>query len=365
MRQLLDTIYSSDILLWVSAAVILFICLALYFAKPFNNPTYNTIYKILIGLFALFVLLVPQFTYYGYAMDFEKMIIGKSHIFLLESYPRRVEGINGDASRLHVVDKQTGELKARFYVGGYGDLVGSRNDTVCYLDDMALFVYDATSLKEIYHVKESEWKTISEEFAPGIESVKHYSGSDAYSLPLISLTSKNGKSFPFDPFSKKLYDAKAPGNYVPGNLALSLHSGEAVPYLTTSPAGGKLERIVPYQKSEKLFHVKDSGAYIDPFLMCVDIARKVFVFACYATTDKTDFVFEAKDFDFKTLWKKTAGDLEIEESAIRKADIAVTDKRCGKVDLWSFNNGTLYFNYGGYMLALDPVTGNTLWKSRL
>ena len=81
-------------------------------------------------------------------------------------------------------------------------------------------------------------------------------------------------------------------------------------FLKTAYSGSNaLQRIVPAEDKSGLFKVTDSSEYIYPFLLCIDTLKKVFVFGHHTTTDRLDFIIEAKDFNFKTIWKKSSAQL--------------------------------------------------------
>ncbi|MCE3228177.1 MAG: hypothetical protein K0S32_2728 [Bacteroidetes bacterium] len=361
MREILDSFYSSSITITVVFIVVLFVCVGLAFLNPFKIKALNYIYKALLYLFAFCVLMLPNFFYYGHASSFEKILVDKNTISLFESYERGGDGPSESVVRLHIVDRATGQLKDRFYIGYYGKLVGTRNDTICYMYNHDVILFDAVTMKEVYSIKEEEWGSISPDFSVGMERIGDNQNSNDPVRPYIILDCKNGKKYSFDPFSKRLSDGEVKDEYFPEfskedyKLSVKIAPGQEKHYLITeSTHEGKLERIVPDTHAEHLFHVRDSSGYIDPFLMCLDTIRKVFVFGHYTTTDKKDITVMAKNFDFKTLWAKTT------------ADLGTVDGDNPTVsNIWKLREKNLYFNCGGYLISMDPLTGNVNWKTRL
>ncbi|MDP1802867.1 MAG: hypothetical protein Q8L81_16010 [Bacteroidota bacterium] len=360
MTEVLDFLYSSVAWMTVIICVVMFLCVGFAFANPFKNKKINYAYKIFLYFFAFCFMMSFEFFYYGYTDEFKKMCIGKTTICLLEQYERGGgEGPSENVCRLHIIDKVTGVRKERHYVGHTGQLVGMRNDTLCYFNNQDVVLFDAANLKEIYSIKKEEWGTISPELSVGMESI--YSGNDMNTVsPLVELNCKNAKKYWFDPFAKRLLDKEPEKNYTPGfsnnsyELTVKYNANKQVNYLKDEYAGSNtLKRIVPGYSSRNLFTVKDSSTYIDPFFLCIDTLKKVFVFGHYTTTDRFDYFLESKDFDFITKWKKISTDL-VNDSYNKP-----------KVNVWQYLDGVLYFNNGGFVIALDPVTSKTYWTTRL
>jgi hypothetical protein len=361
VRKILDFLYSDTIWMTVVLIVVMFLCVGFAFANPFRNKALNYIYKGFLYVFAFAFFMSFSFLYYGYANSFEKMCVGNTTISLLEKYERGGEGGSENVCRLHLIDKTTGVLKERYYVGHSGELVGMRNDTICYMNNDDLILFDAIALKEIYKIAENEWATVLPEFSVGMERISSNQNSDSPVRPFIHLECKNGKKYTFDPFSKKILD-KDPGDiFLPEftketyELSCQTSPGKKTYYLKTqSINSGKLEMILPATESEKLFLRIDSTSYIDPFLLAIDTIRKCFVFGHYTTTDKDNFYLEARDFSFKPLWKKTPEDMG-----------AVDKYNTLDVNVRQYKDEILYLNCGGFVLAMNALTGKIIWNTRL
>ncbi len=360
MTEVFDFLYSSVVWMTVIMIVILFLCVGFAFANPFKNKKVNYAYKAFLYFFAFCFMMSFQFFYYGYTDEFKEMRIGETTICLLESYERGGEGPSENVCRLHIIDKATGVRKDRYYVGSTAQLVGIRNDTLCYFKNYDLVLFDAANLKEIYIIKKDEWGTISPELSVGMESVygRHGVGNSISSL--VELDCKNAKKYWFDPFSKKLLNRGQKVNYVRGfsnntyELTVEFGLNKQVNYLKEEYAGGtNLKRIIPGYNARNLFTVKDSSTYIDPFFLCIDTLKKVFLFGHYTTTDRLDFYLESKDFEFVTKWKKIS------------TEFAKDNYNNPKVNVWQYTDGILYFNSGGFMIAIDPVTSKTYWIRKL
>jgi hypothetical protein len=356
---MIDTLYSSSWLMTALWVIVLFLCVGLAFLNPFRKKSFNYLYKGLLYLTAVVVLLLPHFFYYGFASSFDTMVVSRSTIILRESYERGGDGPSEGVTRLFIVDKTTGELKGRYYTGAYGRLIGVRKDTVCYFNDEDLHVMDAVSLKEIYSIAKDGWGNLDAGLSAGLERIDPDNGPDEVMTPLLRLSCKNGKTYYFDPFSKTVSEKKADPVYLAGfkedkdELILRKRDGKEKEYLHTQNSyENKLEKIVPDNSSCTLFRVTDSTGYIGPFLLCIDTTRKAFVFGHYITTDRKDFILEAKDFDFRTLWTKTTKEFN-KKAAVLSADV------------WKFNEGIIYFNCSGCLIAMDPVSGQIKWKSQL
>jgi hypothetical protein len=359
VRELIDTLYSSSWLMTALWIIILFVFVGLALLSPFKNKTLNYFYKGSMYLVAFAALLLPHFFYYGFASSFDKQVVSSSTIILTESYEQGGDGPSENVVRLFVVDKNTGELKHRSYIGAYGKLIAVRNDTVCYLDDKDLHVMNAVTLEELYNIGEKDWGQLKPEFNAGFERIDADNRLDEVLTPHLELACKNGKTYYFDPFSKTVSEKEMEPVYLPGfkndkdELILRKSDGKEKEYLhTQNNYENKLERIVPDESSAALFHVNDSTGYIEPFLVCIDTIRKAFVFGHYTTTDRKDFILEGKDFNYKALWTKTTKDLGAEGETF-------------SADVWKFVDGTLYINCSGWLIAMDPVSGQIDWRSRL
>lgn len=355
----LDKIISNTVYATIILMVILFLFVGLSFLNPFKKKTLNYIYRTLMYLIPFSVLMSMNFTYWGLADEFKRMWVGETTICFYEEYERGAE-YSETVTRLHILDKKTGKRNDRFYTGSYGELVGMQHDTVCFLHGKTLVLMNAANQEEIYRIKEEEWGKISPELAAGMNSIGG-NRSDHVLLPLIELDCKNGRHYYFDPFAKELLPAK-PADAFLGEfstnsyeLCIDYSNTKKDCFLKTAYAGSNaLQRIVPADDKSGLFKVNDASEYIYPFLLCIDTLKRVFVFGHFTTTDRLDFTLEAKDFNFKTIWKKSS------------AQLGAKDTYCTPVvNCWKYKDSILYLNSGGFALALNPVSGEVIWVTRL
>lgn len=359
MREIIDLIYSSEILRWGFTVVVCGIFALIIAKNPFENRIFYNAFNISLAAIMVGLISLSFFYYPGYAMFYDKMLVDRSCVFLFEEsnfYNEAKDGTtSGTVGRLHILDKNSGKLKTRLRTGQYSKMVASRNDTICYINHNEIYLYDALAMKEICHITSGDWSTISPELQSGVEKISVGCSNDA-GPAYICIDAKTGKKFTFEPFSRRLSDE------VPKTNHETLLNEKNL--LTLENTNGKLFRFVPEKGFENLFHVSGSDAYLEPELLCADPVKKVFMFAYYATTDKEELVFEARDFDYKLLWKKTATALGVNENLLRKIDVELTTRQRGRIDLHEYKDGILYFNYGGYMLAFDPLSEMPKWISR-
>lgn len=356
----IDKIVSNTFYATLIVTVILFLFVGLSFLNPFKKKALNYIYRVLMYLIPFSLLMSMNFTHLGLADGFTSMCLGNNMLCFYEEYERGAE-ISETVTRLHMLDKRTGKRRGRCYTGSYGGLVGMRNDTVCFLHEKNLVVMNAANQEEIYRIKEEEWGKISPELAVGMNRIDGNYNSDRMLLPLIELDCKNGRHYYFDPFSKKLLPVKPADTFLHEfsmksyELCVDYSSTRRDCFLKTAYSGtNALQRIVPADPNSGLFKGTDASEYIYPFLLCIDTLKKVFVFGHHTTTDRLDFTIEAKDFNFKTIWKKSS------------AQLGAKDTYCTPVvNCWRYNNNVLYFNAGGFALALNPVSGEVVWITRL
>ncbi|MDX2172020.1 MAG: hypothetical protein SFY56_02795 [Bacteroidota bacterium] len=302
-----------------------------------------------------------NFVYLGLAHTFEKILVGDKTICLFEQYERGGESGNENVCRLHFIDKKTGKKKDRNYIGQNASITGIRNDTLCYISDKNLVVFDATNLKTVYEIKFNEWDKILPELSVGLESISDNQNNSYSFVPYIELNCKNGKKYWFEPFSKKILHSEPKNIFRPEFIG---KSSELCIYKSYQKQdcflryayskNGTLKRIVPDESRKQLFQVTDSSEYIEPFFLCIDTLKKVFVFGHYTTTDKQDFLLEAKDFNFKSIWKKTSVDLEVTDS-----------NNINEITTCKYSVNILYFNCGGFIIAMDPLNGSIIWRTRL
>lgn len=360
MMEILDTIYSSFIIMLIIAVVLLFFFIGLSFKKPFQNKFLNNVYKVIMYACAVgFFFTMPIFNY-GHARGFENICIGKTTICMFEKWiPARGKSA-GKQARLNILDKETGVRKERFNAGKPGYFIEMHNDTICYMDEKDVVLYDAANLKEIYRIKDDEWGKVLPELIIGVDNITVTNqSSDHMFKHYVRFDGLNGKKYWFEPFSKTILN-KEPQDiiYSPAfssrssELVVKLNTRDELKYLYTASNGdGSLEAIIPGPNADKLFSKIDSTGYIQPFLLCIDTIKKVFVFGHYLTTKKETYYLEAKDFEYNTKWKKLCTD--------------VVDNDDYVIDIWLYQNGILYFNMGGYLFAVDPVTFKLHWTSRL
>lgn len=361
--EMIDKIFSGSWQLTLIIIVVLFLFVGLAFLNPFKNKTINFFYKGLMYAIPVVGLTSLHFTHFGFATGFDKILFGKNVICLYETYERgNGEGPDESVCRIHIIDKNTGVKKDRIYTGAWGNLTGMRNDTICYLNENDLYVIDGNTSREIYHIKMEEWGAISPELNAGLVRISDNQNSDRTIIPYIVLDCKNGKTYYFDPFSKNLLSEEPKKttirDFVKKDYELCIEPDESYNacFLKTQSSKNAHQRecIVPYRENSKMFHVTDSSDFIDPFLMCIDTVKKVFVFGHYTTTDRKDFLIQAKNFEFKTLWKKTTSELG-----------AVDSYGSPSCKTWKYFNNILYFNCGGFILAINPLTSKITWKTRL
>jgi len=301
----------------------------------------------------------PAF-YFGFATKFNKICIGKTTICLFEEYKRGSDGPSETVCRLHIIDKKTGIKKDRIYIGNNSELIGMRGDSVCYKFNKKIVIFNAAKLEEIYSLDEQDWKGILEDLSVGIESINSNQNRDAIVSPYIELHSKNGKTYWFEPFTKKINDTEPKDIYLNEfsksryELCIKKSINENLCYLKTQSINGNLEKIVPYDDSKLFSKPQKQNTYIEPLLIYIDTTKKFFLFSYYTTTDKNDYFIEGQDFAFNTIWKKSNYELN------------ASDKyNTAQINTWKYENEIIYFNNGGFILAINPQTSKTIWITRL
>lgn len=360
MTEILDTIYSSFIIVLIIAMVLLFFFIGLSFKNPFKNKFLNSFYKVIMYICSVLFFISASFLNYGHARRFENISIGKTTICVFEKWiPARGKGV-GRQARINIIDKETGARKERINAGKPGSFIDMRNDTICYLDEKDVVLYDAANLKEIYRIKDDEWVTVLPELIVGIENISITNQTINYPVRhYVQFDGLNGKKYWFDPFSKEIINKEPETIYFSefGNrfseLTRKISLNKELKYLyTTSVGEGNLEAIIPAPNATKFFSKIDSTGYIAPFLLCIDTVKQVFVFGHYTTTKKEQYYVEAKDFNYNIRWKKA--NREIVDNSIDP-----------EVNVFSYKNSVLYLGIGGCLLAVDPVTFKIYWTSHL
>ncbi len=359
MTEILDTIFSSFIIMMILALALLILFVGLSFKDPFKNSFLNKTYKLLMYVCAGSFFFIGPFFNYGHAVGFGKIAIGKTTVCLYEKHVRARARSAGRDARINILDKSTGKRKVRLNAGRPGVFIGMRNDTICFMDDKEIVLYDAANLKEIYRIKEGAWATVSPEFSVGVEDMDVTDETSDYDVNhYVALNCLNGKKYWFEPFSKTVIGnvptIKYHHNFAnrSSEIVIKLSYEKELKYLYVSDAGNdRLKTILPGPNGKGLFSKIDSATYIEPFLLCMDTLKKVFVFGHYLTTKKEDYYLEAKDFGYNTLWKKLSSELVDNDSNI--------------LSVWMYKDDILYFNIGGYIFAIDPLTFKVYWSARL
>jgi len=362
MTRFIDTIVSSTLWFTIITMVWMFAFVGLSFYNPFKNKTLNFLYKAAMYAVAGLIMAFPLFTYYGLADGFEEITIGKNTVCLLEKYERGGgESSSESVSRMTVLDKNTGERKDRRYIGYTGELLAQKGDTVAYMYNEDFYLMNAFTLKEIGHIKKEEWEKKFPELADGVEQVYDNTNYNGPHKIYIMLKGKNGNNYWYNPFDKKLLatepqDQGLPGIYSNGyDLYRTNGKGQDQRLLIWDYVNNsERKKISPGDGFKNMFGPTVEDNFIDPAFLCIDTVKKCFVFRHYTTTDKDKIWVEARDFNFKLLWKKTSQDLEATDSY-----------NTDRVDIYKYAEGLLYFDLGGFMLCMEPASGKIKWKVRL
>lgn len=362
----LDHIFSSSFWFTVIVTIWIFGFIGLGFLKPFKNKNMNMAFKGFTFIMAGVIMILPMFFYYGLAGNFETIKLGRTTLSLEEKYERGSDGPSETVHRLTVLDKKTGERKDRFYIGYVGELLDQKGDTVVYFYNYDLYVMNAATMTAIYHIKKDEWAAQYPELAEGVDQVSDNQHSNDRQKLYITIHGKNGNYFWFDPYTKQMSavapsEAKLPGIYTTGyELYLERADGSykntILGYAYTENSSRK--KIVPGDRFKKMFGSPADETFIEPWFMCIDTVKKCFVFRHYKTIDKKKAWIEARDFNFKLLWKKDDIGLDAE-------DTYESDYYGNQFGVNLYENGLLYFNISGYMLCMEPKSGELKWKARL
>lgn len=301
------------------------------------------------------------FNYHGFAHNFTRLGLGRTSIFLFEVYEVGNEGPSETIWRLHIVDKISGERKGRFYLGSSVEFFGVSGDSVCYRENKNIVVFDGATLREVYRINEEDLPKLHKDLSAGVDHITGNQNENSILKPIIKIACKNGKNYWMDPFLKTIYDKEPENIYIREfskqsyDLAVQISRTNTRYFLRTQSTSGNRSYKIAASDNNYLFNKKETDdIYIDPFLMYLDTVKKIFVFGHYTSTDLNDFFIEAQDNNFKTKWKKSSLELN------------VTDRyNITEVTAWKAEQGILYFNNGGFLIALDPFTSRILWTCRL
>ncbi len=361
--RILDHLYSNAWMMTTFFIVFMFLCVGLAFLSPFKNKIYNGVYKVMmyvIGGGVLFCLMF--FNYHGFAHNFTRLGLGRTSLFLFEVY--EVGGGEGPSEtiwRLHIVDKKSGERKGRYYLGGSAEYFGVSGDSVCYRENKDIIVFNGNTLEEVYRIKEEDLSQLHNDLSVGIDHITSNQTETNAVKPIIQIACKNGKNYWLDPFLKTVYEKEPESVYLNEfsrkayDLTVQISRAETRYFLRTQSVSGNRSYKIEVASDNHFFNKKETDdVYIDPFLMYLDTIKKVFVFGHYTTTDREDFFIEAQDNNFKTKWKKGSSDLNDGDS-YNKAEVTA----------WKSEKGILYFNNGGFLIAIDPFTSDIIWTCRL
>lgn len=308
-------------------------------------------------------MMAPMMMYYGVTGNFKRMTVGKDHICMLEQYERGGESGDETVCRLHMLDKKTGAKIKRNYIGHMGELIALKDELVCYTYNDEINLYDIKNGETKYAIGKDDWPAQFNELSAGIEQINYYQNYSDPRKPMIEMTCKDGNNYWFEPFSKKLMKAEptdriAEGFYSSGYELKYQNAEGKNNYLLSFGyvEGSKRKKIIGSVVENLDVKLKNESSltYLEPEYLGIDDKNKLFIFVHFSNTDKTDFTVECLNYDLKTLWKKTKTELEVEDSYSEEFTF----------DIYSIENNILYFNIGGFMLAMQTKTGDIIWKTR-
>lgn len=359
----IDVLFSNTIYLTILTMVIIFTAVGFAFKNPFRNKTLNYVYKGSLYVVGASPMIVPMFFYWGLADEFKKMTIGRTTLCVMEHYERG----GGESSsewvcRLSIIDKKTGERKERRYIGHTGELLAQRGDTVAYMYNDDLYLLNTTNLEEIYHTDKNDWGKLFPVLQDGVDDIYSNQNTNEPRKVYLCIRGKNGNTYWYDPFIKKMFaeepaDQKIFAMYSTGyDIYVYANANEYYKTLIGRQAisGTAREKIFAGDNYKAMFGQQTDETFIAPKFICADTVKKYFVFVHYKTTDKKEMVVETKDFNFKTIWKKDCEDFE------------ATDSYCEQENqVGVLQQNDMYFNIGGFLLCIDPLTGKEKWKVRL
>lgn len=305
---------------------------------------------------------LPIFFYYGFAKNFDKLFIGETTITLFEKYERGNENGDETVCRIHVLKKATGERISRFYVGHKGSILGQRGDTMAYMYNDDVILFDCKNQTIIKEINKDDLPVKFDELKDGIESIATNQNYSTPVEPIVIITGKNGKTYYLDPFSKQ-HKLSLKKEFIPLKkltiknytieLPKTVYSGNTI--LTTRSTGDQFnEKIEVTTFGKKYISWIDTNSYLDPFFLALDTTHRYFTFGYYQTTDRNEFILVTRNFDGKLKWSKKSQELYTKDRYNKHASTVCETE--GK---------TMYLNDGGYMLAINSESGKIIWKSRL
>lgn len=360
MRYIVDVIFSDWLYMTLIILVVMFTCIGFAFKNPFQNLYLNRAYKVTLYLIAFTSMMSMTFLYFGLSKGFSKIIIGKNILVLQENYERGGEGPSEYVTRMHILNKKDGTEIDRLYIGAYAKVVDVKGDSVAYISDNGVYVINGKTGEEYFSIDEDNWSSVNPDLSVGINRVDDNQNRDDRIKPMIDIDCKNGKHYSMDPFTKTFSDPNAESQYLPkfSKRTFDLYYIKGKQsyryYLQTRPTSNyQVHTIVATGEGEKLFTGTCKDEFIQPYLMCIDTIQRFFVFGHFTTTDRKDFILEARDFSFKQLWKYTTDQLEVKDRYNKY-----------ECNVWEYENGILYFNAGGFVIAMDPAKNKIIWKER-
>jgi hypothetical protein len=361
MTEFLDIMFSNITIMTLFILVQLFFFIWLASKYPFKSPGLNKVYKVLMFIVPCFIMVSPYMLYYGKTNDFKKMTIGTNYICLLEQYERGGESGDETVCRLHFLDKITGEKLDRKYIGHNSELIGMKNDLVCFSYNDELNMLDIKNEKTIYSIGIDDWKAEFNELHSGIEEITFAQNFNEPREAIIRITGKDGNSYWFEPFAKKLMVSEPKnqnytGYYSTGYEIKHLNSEGEIKYpFGFVYLGNSKRKKIKAAINENESKITESNlTFLEPKFLGIDDKNKLFIFTHFANTDKTDFTIEAMTYEMKSIWKKKKAELEVEDAYSNEFSF----------DVYTIENGILYFNIGGFVLAMDTKTGKIIWKTR-
>jgi len=357
MEYFLDRIASSTL---ISMSLYLVLILGGILIGLFLNPFKKTKLRIAYMFVIIGFTLIPMFltSHKGLVDNVLAFKIIQNKICLVDFNYYASDNGDYSVSRINVVDTKTGEKLNRTYLGENIIWLDNQNNLILFQDYDRYVVYD---IQKMEIVREIDFDYLTENFPElsiGIESI-------TANKNCFNILAKNGKSYIYDAYANKTnVPCKASEteknniNYYYTDILSYYENGTEIQLFKFEAKNPndllKYIKTIPNSENQTVLTSKES--FIEGTFLKVFFDKKLFLLKSYETTDKTNFIITALNFDLETIWK-------LDYSTLNPKDFYSENYKL--FDEIYENDNNIYFAIGGFVYCVETETGKIVWKNRL
>ncbi|HWY36826.1 MAG TPA: hypothetical protein VNX68_19425 [Nitrosopumilaceae archaeon] len=265
--------------------------------------------------------------------------------------------------RIHVLNPETGEENIRFYAGTNAKLLDEQNNILLYKNDRDNFhLFDLTKNSPAQSYTKESLSAQFPELSSGIDKIQYENDDQPYSGSILSITSKTGKNYFFNPFSSKLTDSVSIqkkdqlNSDPPDKYEIKLRNSENKVIeinLVNSPNSSVLWRLEAINNEQKQKD-NESKEFINACFIAAYPDLGIILIKSFETTDENNFLITAISPDMKKLW-------QISQKQMEESDYDSKHKNTASITFKS----NLILNAYHFYFSLNAQTGKVNWKKSI